>query len=132
MCGTGLQYPPPMKPKALDVAAVVLSLAVVAAFALRGWTARGESSTVVVQAAAGRYLYPMDQDRVERIPGPRGDTILVIRERAAWIADSPCPDKVCVAAGHIARTGEWIACLPNRVMVSIGGTGGPATDATVF
>jgi hypothetical protein len=121
-----------MKPRLLDIAAIVLSIAVVAAFSVHAYTGRGLGGQVTVEAAGGEFIYSLDQDRVVRVPGPLGDTILVIRGGAAWVEDSPCPDKICVAMGGISRPGEWIACLPNRVMVSVGGRGEAAVDGTAF
>jgi hypothetical protein len=48
------------------------------------------------------------------------------------VLDSPCPDKICVAAGAIVRTGQFIACLPNRVSVTLEGRDDPPTDGTAF
>ncbi len=121
-----------MKPRFLDIAAIVLSVAVVAAFSVRAYAARGPGGQVTVESAGGEFVYSLDQDRVERIPGPLGDTVLDIRGGAAWIEDSPCPDKICVAMGRISRPGEWIACLPNHVMVRVGGTGEAGVDITAF
>lgn len=121
-----------MKPRFLDLLAIVASVAAIAGFSARAYPGRGAGGELAVQAAGGRYLFPLDQDRSERIPGPLGDTILVIGGGAAWIEDSPCRDKICVAAGRISRPGEWIACLPNRVMVSVEGAGDAAVDGTAF
>jgi len=54
----------------------------------------------------------------------RGGTVRVI--------DSPCPDKICIAAGAISRTGQFIACLPNRVSIALEGRDEPPTDGTAF
>ena len=121
-----------MKPRFLDIAAIVLSIAVVAGFSIHAYAGRGVGGQVTVEASGGEFIYSLDQDRVVRVAGPLGDTTLVIGGGAAWIEDSPCPDKVCVAMGKISRPGEWIACLPNRVMVRVGGRGEAAVDGTAF
>jgi hypothetical protein len=40
----------------------------------------------------------------------------------ARVLSSPCVNQTCVAVGHIHRQGEWAACLPNKVFVSIEGS----------
>ena len=50
-----------------------------------------------------------------------GKNILVIAEGAAYMKDADCPDKTCVRAGKISRSGERITCLPNGVIIIIEG-----------
>ncbi|OHD73100.1 MAG: hypothetical protein A2177_13115 [Spirochaetes bacterium RBG_13_68_11] len=120
-----------MKLKSLDIAAIVVSLAVVAAFAIAAYGG-GAAGQVVVEASGTRYRFPISTDRVERFAGPRGETIVEIRDGTVRVLDSPCPDKICVAAGAISRTGQFIACLPNRVSVTLEGQNAPITDGTAF
>ncbi len=87
---------------------------------------------VVIEASGAQWIYTLDQDRVERVRGPLGDTIVVIRDGAARVESSPCPDKLCVLAGAISRPGQWVACLPNKVMVRIGGSGAGKVDDVSF
>jgi hypothetical protein len=120
-----------MKLKALDLAAIVLSLAAVAVFSI-GAYGGGDAGQVVVEASGARFRFPISTDRVERFAGPRGDTIVAISGGTARVLDSPCPDKICVAAGSISRTGQFIACLPNRVSITLEGHDAPVADGTAF
>jgi len=120
-----------MKLKPLDIAAIVVSLAVVAVFSVSAYGG-GDAGQVVVEASGARYRFPISTDRVERFAGPRGDTIVEISGGTVRVVDSPCPDKICVAAGVISRTGQFIACLPNRVSVALEGRDEPTADGTVF
>jgi hypothetical protein len=122
---------PRMKLKALDIAAIVISLAAVAAFSIAAYSG-GDAGQVVVEASGIRYRFPISTDRVERFTGPRGETIVEISGGTVRVVDSPCPDKICVAAGAISRTGQFIACLPNRVSVTLEGQDEPITDGTAF
>ena len=122
---------PRMKLKLLDIAAIALSLAVVAVFSIAAYGG-GDAGQVVVEASGARYRFPISTDRVERFAGPRGDTIVEISDGTVRVVDSPCPDKICVAAGAISRTGQFIACLPNRVSVTLEGQDAPITDGTAF
>jgi len=120
-----------MTMKPLDIAAIVLSLAVVAGFSVAAYSG-GAPAQVVVEASGTRYRFPLAADRIERFAGPRGDTVVEIRDDTVRVLDSPCPDKICIAAGAISRTGQFIACLPNRVTVTLEGRDEPPTDGTAF
>lgn len=48
-----------------------------------------------------------------------GSNLLVIRDGEVWCASASCPDKVCVSQGKKSHNGDTIACLPNRMIVTI-------------
>ncbi len=120
--------PAPMRMRPVDFVIVSVSLLAVAAFSLFAYTGTGKSASVVIEASGKRWIYPLSEDRKVRVPGPLGDTVVVVRGGEAYVEDSPCRDKICIQMGRISRQGQWVACLPNRVMVSIGG-GGSAAEA---
>lgn len=120
-----------MKVKPLDIVAIVVSLVAVAGFSI-GAYGGGDAGQVVIEASGVRFLYPISQDRVQRVAGPLGDTIVAISNGTVRVVDSPCRDKICVAAGAISHTGQFVACLPNRVSVSLEGRDEPSVDGTAF
>jgi hypothetical protein len=79
-------------------------------------------SRVVVEQD-GRVLFSgtLDQDREIPFHGPIGETVLVIHKGVAFILRSDCRDKVCMRMGEISRVGQWIACVPNRLLIRIAG-----------
>jgi hypothetical protein len=100
--------------------AVLLALSIVG-FAALGFV-RAEGATVVVEQdgkVVGRY--PLKGERTLVVDGPLGKTQVEIREGAARIVDSPCPQKRCVRMGGIHRVGRVVVCVPNRVLVRIEG-----------
>ncbi|HHV62586.1 MAG TPA: NusG domain II-containing protein [Firmicutes bacterium] len=52
-----------------------------------------------------------------------GYELLEIQDGKVRIAESNCPEQVCVRTGWISRPGQSIICVPNRVMVYIDGSG---------
>ncbi|NPV53348.1 MAG: NusG domain II-containing protein [Firmicutes bacterium] len=48
-----------------------------------------------------------------------GYALLEMRDGKIRIAESNCPEQVCVRTGWISRPGQSIICVPNRVMVYI-------------
>jgi hypothetical protein len=90
------------------------------------------SATLTIQAGGGRWVFPLDGETVFTAPGPLGDTVVELRGGSARILSSPCANQTCVAQGSIHRHGQWLACLPNRVMVSVSGEGGEGLDSVAW
>lgn len=76
---------------------------------------------------AGRYS--LETDRRVEAEGPLGRTLIEIKDGHARIVSSPCPCKVCVRMGTIGREGGAIACVPNRIVVSVGKQRADGLDA---
>jgi hypothetical protein len=68
-----------------------------------------------------RWRFPLDADDVISVAGPLGATVVTVRAGSARIAASPCENKTCIAAGSLSRDGQFSACIPNRVIVTIEG-----------
>jgi hypothetical protein len=49
--------------------------------------------------------------------------------RVSQESDGICPDDICWRTGWISRTGQTIACVPNRMTVTL--MGGTGIDAVV-
>ena len=85
-------------------------------------TGTGAVAVVTVDGAeVGRY--PLNKSGT--FPLNNGSNILVVENGEAWVSEANCPDKVCMGMGKISRNGEFIACLPNRLIVVVEG-GEPA------
>jgi hypothetical protein len=89
----------------------------------------GGQSAVKLKGESGTWVFPQDAEETLTVPGPLGDTVVEIRDRRARVLSSPCQNQTCVAAGAIHSHGQWIACLPNRVLVSV--ESGAGEDAEV-
>jgi hypothetical protein len=117
-----------MKIKALDLLAILVSLLVIGGFSVAAYAGKDTARDVVIEASGAQWIYPLNQDRQERVPGPLGDTTVVVKDGRAYVEDSPCPDKLCVHMPSISKPGQWIACLPNRVFVRVRGDSGQDID----
>jgi hypothetical protein len=119
--------------KPLDLAIALVAAGAIALAASAAYGPAGGTASAVLQGRDGQWVYPLAPDREVRVAGPLGDTIVEIRGKTAFIEDSPCPNKTCIAMGAISKAGQWVACLPNRVFVRIeGGRKDAGVDATVF
>ncbi|MER2183468.1 MAG: NusG domain II-containing protein, partial [Clostridia bacterium] len=60
-----------------------------------------------------------------------GTNTLVIENGEAWVSEANCPDKICMGMGKISKNGEFIACLPNQVIIVVeGGEESPVDGRT--
>lgn len=103
----------------MDFVAFLLSVAVFVFVTLSAYGAGGTAGQVLVQSEQGDFLYALQNDGVHSISGPIGDTLVEIVAGRARVLASPCRDQVCVLAGWLEQTGQWSACLPNRIFVRI-------------
>ncbi len=106
---------------ALDKAIVVVLFA--SALAGAAWAATAPGGERIVAESAGRIVFtaPLGADRTFSLQGPLGETIVALRGGAARILDSPCVHKVCMGMGEVGRSGDLLACVPNRIILRIEG-----------
>jgi hypothetical protein len=112
----------------LDILAIVLVATLVAAVSASAFSGGGPRQ-VFIKGDSGTWIYPLDSAGSHDIPGPLGMTRVSFRGGEVLIEDSPCPTRSCVHMGAMGRDGQWLACLPNHVLVSIGGRGREGPDA---
>ncbi len=91
--------------------------------------AETESGAAAVVTVDGKEIgrYPLSKNGVFVLNG--GSNTLVVENGEAWVSEANCPDKVCMGMGKISRNGEFIACLPNRLLVVVEGGEPALTDA---
>lgn len=80
---------------------------------------RGMGSYAVVTQDGKEYgRYSLEEKQEILI----NDTnLLKIENGVADMIEANCPDKLCVHQKAIQKKGETIVCLPNKVVVEIGG-----------
>ena len=106
----------------LILVAVLLVVALALFFVMRSLQARDTGSGAqAVVTVEGREIgrYPLKKNGTFPLNG--GTNILVVENGEAWVSEANCPDKVCMGMGKISRNGEFIACLPNRLLVVVEG-----------
>jgi hypothetical protein len=122
----------PRRPTWLDVAIIAVVLAGGGLLAWRVYAGDGTAPVLHIKGETGEWYYPLDRERHVTVHGPVGDTVVAIEGGEARVLSSDCPEKLCVRSPGIKRNGEWIACLPNRVLVTVEGSGGGAYDAESY
>jgi hypothetical protein len=118
---------PGLKP--FDYVCLSLALAVILLAVVPLYGGGGDRYIVSLKGEGGTWIFPGDAEETVAVPGPLGDTVVDIRGGRARVLSSPCQNQTCVAAGYIHRHGQWTACLPNRVLVSVEGGSGEKKSA---
>ena len=118
--------------KALDLAALAAAVALIALVSVRAYSGRAGAAMAHLRGPGQEWVFPLGVDRTVTVGGPLGDTVVEISGGQARVLSSPCAEKLCVRSGAIARPGEWIACLPNRVILDIQGDSRQSADAVSF
>ena len=106
----------------LIIVGILLVAAVLLLLAVRNRqereTGTGAEAVVTVDGEeVGRY--PLNKDGVFPLNG--GSNTLVIENGEAWVSEANCPDKICMGMGKISKNGEFVACLPNRLIIVVEG-----------
>ncbi|MBR0416337.1 MAG: NusG domain II-containing protein [Firmicutes bacterium] len=125
------------------LAVVLLVLGLCSPFFLR--TAQGEASRVII-TVDGEQLgsFDLSENRTVAVvesggegsgkamlkvlakgedPGEDVLNLIVIEGGAARVVQASCGGQDCVKMGSISRSGEVIACLPHKMLISITGDG---------
>jgi hypothetical protein len=122
-----------MRIKPLDLVIILAAAGAVAYSAVLVYGRAEGRAQVVISGKDGEWVYPLSSDREVAVPGPLGETRILISDKSVRIADSPCPNKTCIASGAISEPNQWIACLPNQVLVRIeGDASGEKIDAGAY
>ena len=118
----------------LDGGVLVLAAAFISVSALFAYGGRGASLELTISGADNqRWRFPLSADETIVVAGPLGDTVVKLSAGAARIVDSPCENKICIAAGALSREGRFSACLPNHVIVTVAGSSEDGeTDAVAW
>jgi hypothetical protein len=112
------------KPFDFGILIPALGAVLVSFFAV--YSGAGAQYIIHLKGEGGEWVFPEDAAETVTVSGPLGDTLVEIQNGAARVISSPCANQTCVAAGRIHSPGQWAACLPNKVMVFIGGEAGGA------
>jgi hypothetical protein len=111
---------------------LLVSIILVVFLTLQSMGDRGGVPIVRIEGEDESWVYPLDADIEVEVEGPLGHTHIHIHDGAVWVSDSPCTQKVCIAAGQISAPGTFIACLPNMVLVRIEGRQEGEIDGLAF
>lgn len=75
-------------------------------------------------SSGGKYSLSSDAT----IPLNNGSNVLTIKDGAAYMSYSSCPDHTCENTGRVKHIGQTIICLPNRLTITVIGTSDDPVD----
>ena len=78
-------------------------------------------AVAVIKVKDAEYIYPLNQPRELEFEGVLDKAHLVIHDGCIEFVESPCRDKICIHMGQAHQDGDFLACLPNRIIVTIEG-----------
>ncbi|MCA1799073.1 MAG: NusG domain II-containing protein [Xanthomonadaceae bacterium] len=106
-----------------DFAVVSLAVLFVAAVAVVSWAPRSAAQVAELRGPSGIQRIALDNDGVYPISGRLGESVVEVKDGNARFVDSPCRNRVCIAAGWLARSEDFAACAPNGVSMRLRGQG---------
>lgn len=105
--------------KAADGIIIALALSVSVFSGVLAYAVPGRQQAVIIEGSDGSWIFPLGAEETISVPGPLGATAVELRGGRVRVLSSPCTNQLCVAAGTIHAHGQWIACLPNKVLVRV-------------
>jgi hypothetical protein len=105
--------------KPLDLVIIIPAIAVVVFSFFTAYSSTSSKAGVIIKNENNEWIFPLDTIETIAVQGPLGDTIIEINSGSARVIASPCKNQTCAASGKIKSQGQWLACLPNKVMLYI-------------
>ncbi len=103
------------------ITALIFSLSVLISFHL---LKENRNDYLEINCPEGTFIYPLNENATYEINGKIGKSIIEVKDKTVCFIESPCPNKTCISDGCISNAGEFLACLPNCISVTITGKGG--------
>ncbi len=115
-----------------DIAAIAAACLIISIITLAVYRKESENQAVNIKTVCGDWVFPLSANRRFYGEGPSGRCTILIQDGAVRVIESDCPEKICIKKGEISQGGEWLACLPNKVFISIQGRNKRIIDAVSF
>ncbi|HQC26631.1 MAG TPA: NusG domain II-containing protein [Treponemataceae bacterium] len=121
-----------MKIKRVDYCILILALGLCVFSFYMISSQKGQATQLVIESPEAVWKYPLEKDRIIKVQGSLGESIIEIQDKKAFFVDSACPNKTCVLSQPIEKKADWSACLPNRIFIRIDGSDESGLDAISF
>lgn len=118
--------------KLFDYVALFTAVSLTVLSFISALVVQSDSQEILIQAGDQEWIYPLESVVEQSFSGPVGNTVVTIGNGMVNIIESDCKEQICVQSGHIHSQGQWIACLPNRIFVTIRGKKEGELDAEVY
>jgi hypothetical protein len=104
----------------LDWLVVMVALLVLPALYSSFWGNgnRGEFARIQVGKQTPQ-LVSLQDNRNYRFKGPLGTSVIEVHDGRIRFIESPCTGKQCIHSGWLGNDGEFAACLPNLISITV-------------
>lgn len=112
---------------------IIVSLCVVCALLFVSSIVSSGGSKIAVIYLDGKIQQEIELASVEKeYLLEVGGCVLKVDKNSIEFCQSTCPDKLCVKKGRLSDSGDTMACVPNKVAVSVKSTGKNQFDAVAY
>lgn len=102
-----------------DWVVVVAACALIGALAVVTWRPAAPAQWLEVRGPGGSQRIALDHDATVEVDGRIGTSTIEVAGGRARFAAAPCRNRVCIAAGWLARRDDFAACVPNGVSLRL-------------
>lgn len=78
-------------------------------------------SLVRIETPEEVLLFPLDEPRTILALEDPQSCLIEITQNQVRVIESGCPNQICISMGSLPAPGNWIACLPHGVFISLEG-----------
>ena len=115
-----------------DAVVVALAAMLVGASWAALWGGGGTAQYAELSGPGGAaQRLELAQDATAAVSGRLGESVVEVRDGRVRFVASPCVGRHCIHSGWLSRSGQVAACLPNGVVLEVGG-GEREFDAVTF
>ena len=107
------------KIKVFDVIILAVIISFITLTALFIYSSDNSALYLSVRTPKGDWIYPMNTDISFVVEGETGPVSIKIENNEAFVVSSTCSNKTCITAPKLKNYGDWNACLPNKVFLSV-------------
>jgi hypothetical protein len=118
--------------KIIDYITIIISITVIAIICFSVYKNENSRLFVFIQNNREELIFPLSINKDISVKGPIGTTVISIKNNNVKVIESPCRNKLCMNCKSLHKNGDWTACLPNLVFVSIKGKNEEKTDSISF
>ena len=105
--------------KVFDVIILAIIISFITLTALFIYSSDNSVLYLSVRTPKGDWIYPMNTDISFVVEGETGPVSIKIENNEAFVVSSTCSNKTCITAPKLKNYGDWNACLPNKVFLSV-------------
>jgi len=105
-----------------DYGVVLLAIGVLIAVYGTYWRPQQAGTTARISVGRNEVM-DVSLKRDQRLPihGQLGTSVIEVHDGKVRFIDSPCRGKQCIHAGWLQHDGDFAACLPNGISITVGG-----------